>query len=257
MVGVPLEHLAAVPAATAANGRGDCAARFVAWISTHAFDARTGVIYDPASGAHLSPESTATLAGAAHRLFRYDISLPIARKLVRRVDVAGDALHAVAQVGIHWLFLGETEAAAAAAARVARDAASASTVRAVHDRALAAVFCLQWALAAGDPAAESAGRTWMDAAVAGVDSVGEPAVIAAVTWAAALVAAATGFGPSADLRALTADLVGRLRSGQSADGAWRGSGVQAGGEPATVFASTAWTSYRLACASAALALPEE
>lgn len=257
MVGVPLEQLAAVPAATGASGRGVSAAQFVAWVGHHAFDPGAGSLFDPVSGVHLSPESAATIAGAAHRLFRYDLSRPIGRNLARQVDVTGASLHAVAQVAIHWLFLGEVEAAGNAAARIVRDAAVASTERDVHARALAAVFCRHWALATADLPADAASRAWLDAAAAGVDAVDEPAVLAAVAWAAALVAAGADDRARDDLRSLTAALVKRLRSAQSSDGAWRGPGVSPNQAPASTFATTAWTSYRLACASAALVLPEE
>lgn len=257
MVGVPLENLAAVPAATGTNGRGACAARFVIWVAQNAFDAASGVVFDPASGTHLTAESTATIAGAAHRLFRYDVSHSIGRNLVRRVDVAGEDLHCVAQVGVHWLFLGEVEAAGHVATRVVRDAAAATTVRDLHARALAAVFCRQWALATRDPAADAAARSWLDAAVAGVDAVQEPAVIAAVAWATALVATGMADKVGAETRALSVALVGRLKSMQSNDGAWRGAGVVEGQASASTFASTAWTSYRLACTSAALAALED
>lgn len=257
MVGVPLEHLAAVPAASGATGRGSSAARFVIWLARHGFDERSGVVFDPASGARLTAESAATIAGAAHRLFRYDVSRPIGRNLARHLDVGAEALHCVTQVGIHWLFLGEFDAAAAVAARVLRDVAAATTVRDLHARALAAAFCRQWALANGDPAADAAARAWLDAAVAGVDSEQEPAVVAAVAWATALVATGTVDSSREELRTLTATLVGRLKAAQSSDGAWRGAGVGEGQAPASTFASTAWTSYRLACTSVALAAPEE
>lgn len=256
MVGVPLEHLAAVPAATSANGRSDSAAQFVVWVGSHAFDAGSGAVFDPASGVRLTAESTATLAGAAHRLFRYDISRPVGRNLVRHVDVAAAPLHAVAQVAIHWLVLGEIDAAGAAAARIVRDAAAASSVSDVHARALASVFCRQWAMATKDPAAGAASTAWLDAAAAGAGAVDEPAAIAAVAWAAA-VAAQGADDKAGELRALTSSLVRRLSAAQSADGAWRGPGVASHQVSAATFASTAWASYRLACTSAALAIPAE
>lgn len=257
MVGVPLEHLAAVPAATGASGRGVSTAQFVVWVVRHAFDPGSGAVFDPASGVRLTAESAAMIAAAAHRLFHYDLSRTIARNLVRSLDVADEAVHSVAQVGIQWLFLGEVDAAGAAVARMVREAGATASVRDVHARALASVLCRHWALAMGDPSADAASRAWLDAAAAGVDAVEEPAALAAVAWAAASVARGVGGGAADDLRTLAVSIVRRLKDAQSSDGAWRGRGVAANLAPAATFASTAWTSYRLACTSVALVQPEE